>query len=210
MAGARAYPVENLDQLIEILSELDKINPVIRLLLDFEVRTGLRYVDASKVAWSDVMINGVYRNSFTVVQSKPYNKRRTNGMTHANAKKMSELTIHMNSELEALLNDLEQFTGTHKLLFQSTHHLAPPNKAISIQYINRVLKVIAKQLGLPYQLSTHSMRKTFAVLLLEMKADLRDITQLLGQSSASATDHYLRTFLDKNKSFTDQISFTVN
>lgn len=51
------------------------INPVIRLMLEFEARTGLRYVDASQIKWADVMINGVYRESFTLVMSKSYNKR---------------------------------------------------------------------------------------------------------------------------------------
>ncbi|HIF9321610.1 tyrosine-type recombinase/integrase (plasmid) [Photobacterium damselae subsp. damselae] len=209
MAGARAYPISNMNEVRDILRLVDAKNPIIRLLFEFEIRTGLRYVDASKVKWSDVKINGVWRQSFTVVQSKSFNKRMTCGQREANARRDSSLTIHMNSELIALLEDLESFTGKYQLLFQSTHHLAKPNRPITIQYVNRVLKQIAVQLALPYQLSTHSMRKTFALILLEKKAGIHDLRELLGQSSLTATDHYVGTFLDTNKSFTDQISFTI-
>lgn len=209
MAGARAYPITNVAEVGAVLRSVDQINPVIRLLFEFEVRTGLRYVDASSVKWSDVKINGVWRKSFTIIQSKPYHKRLTNGMNAANARRESSLTIHINSELVALLEDLESFTGEYNLLFQSTHHLAKQNRSITIQYVNRLLKKVAVELALPYQLSTHSMRKTFALMLLDKGAGIHNLRDLLGQSSLTATDHYVGTFLDTNKSFTDQISFSV-
>lgn len=209
MAGATAYPMTNIAEVKQVLALVDQTNPIIRLMFEFEVRTGLRYVDATKVKWADVKINGVWRQSFTIVQSKAYNKRLTNGMAPANARRESSLTIHMNSELITLLEDLEGFTGDHDLLFQSTHHLAKQNRAITIQYVNRVLKNVAAKLYLPYQLSTHSMRKTFAMIVLDNGAGMHNLRDLLGQSSLTATDHYVATFLDRNKSFTDQVSFSV-
>ncbi|HIF9347060.1 TPA: tyrosine-type recombinase/integrase [Photobacterium damselae] len=210
MAGARAYPMSNMTEVQNVLRLVDQINPIIRLLFEFEVRTGLRYVDASQVKWSDVKINGVWRQSFTIIQSKPFNKRVSCGKNIANARRDSAITIHMNQELIELLTDLESFTGCYTMLFQSTHHLAKPNKPITIQYVNRVLKQVALELGLPYQLSTHSMRKTFALILLQKGAGIHNLRDLLGQSSLTATDHYVGTFLDTNKSFTDQIKFSVN
>lgn len=222
MAGATAYPLRSVKELCDVLREIDRISPVVRLLLEFEARTGLRYVDASRVKFSDVMINGVIRDQFTIVQSKPFKKRvrilekradeagkKVSDTAISNAKKASEKTVNLNSELKELIEDVAHINQGCTLLFESTHHLAKKGNPVSIQYVNRVLKLVAQKLKLPYQLSTHSMRKTFAMFLLENNADIRVIMKGLGQSSLTSTQHYLNTFLDPEKHFTDKISFQV-
>lgn len=200
-------PAQNRDELRKIIDMVDDINPLVSAMLEMEARTGLRYSDTSRLKFSDVMINGVVRESFVVVMSKSYNARLKKGIKDAVAKEKSKITIHVSKDLAELIERIHDINGKHKLLFQSDHHLAGQGKAISIQYINRVLKKVAAELRLPYQLSTHSMRKTFAMLLEKNGAKLTDIRDLLGHSDAKITDHYLRGFIDEKKKFSDSIDF---
>lgn len=210
MVGKTAYPVRNVNELISILKELDKINPLIRLMLELESRTGLRNIDARNLKWSTVMINGVIRESFTVIQSKGYSRRLTNGMGDANARKAASLIIDVNQELKDVLDSIHDINGQKELLFQSSHHLAKPNTPISIQYVNRVLKKVALKLRLPYQLSTHSMRKSFTDMILSMEgANVGNAMELLGHADLSSTQRYVNTFHNTNKEFTSQISFAI-
>ncbi|HHY0551865.1 TPA: tyrosine-type recombinase/integrase [Vibrio parahaemolyticus] len=210
MAGKTAYPVRNVQELVDIMKEIDRINPLVRLMLDVEARTGLRNIDARNLKWSTVMINGVVRDSFTVIQSKGYSKRVRNGMTEANAKKAASITVDVNNELRELFEEIYELTGKYELLFQSQHHHAKPNTPISIQYVNRILKRVALKLRLPYQLSTHSMRKSFTAMILSIPgANISNAMTLLGHSDLSSTQRYVNTFENKNKDFTSQISYSV-
>lgn len=201
-----AFPARDLDELEQIIRLMDDINPLISMMIEMEVRTGLRYCDISKLKFSDVMINGVIRSSFTVVQSKGFKGRMTRGKSEKAAKEAARITIHVNAELEELIKRVYLHNGHNELMFQSNHHLAKKGNAISIQYINRAYKRIAMELRLPYQLSTHSMRKMYAMLLLEKKASLKVIKTALGHSNVAVTDHYLRTFHDEAKEYTTGIS----
>lgn len=231
-----SYPVRDIEELHNVLQAMDKINKLIRMMVEFEARTGLRYVDISRLKFSDVMINGVIKSSFSVVQSKGYNARiskailtSTNRMREITgdntyqltdteieaakkaadkyAKEASRVTIHVNSGLAELIHKIYVVNGHNRLLFQSNHHQASEGKTISIQYINKVYRRVAAELGLPYQLTTHSMRKTFAMLLLNGGASIKVVKDALGHSSIAVTDSYLRTFNDEAKEHTTGISF---
>lgn len=130
-------------------------------------------------------------------------------MSEANARQASLKTIHLNDEMVALLDDLKEFTGGLTVLFESTHHHAKGGKAITINYVNRKLKEVAIELGLPYQLSTHSMRKSFSMFVLEAGGQIHDLQRLLCHSSLAVTDHYVRGLLDNSRQLTDSISFSV-
>ncbi len=215
---ATSFPVQNVDELREIIKRMDEINPLIAIMIDFEARTGLRYVDLSALTFNDLMINGVVRKSFTIVQSKPYNARMkpslTSHLTPAElkkrekyAKEASKLTVNVNAGLEALIERLYLVNGSNKLAFQSGHHFAKKGKAISIQYINRTLKKIAFDMKLPYPLSTHSLRKSFAMFLLNSGAPLTAVRDGLGQASVGSTEHYLKTFTSTAGEFVSQIDY---
>lgn len=232
MAGVQSFPVRSIEELVLVLQEMDKINPVIRLMLEFEARSGLRYVDVSAIKFSDVSINGVIRDSFSVVQSKGFNKRmtafyrdnptpestnpaviaaykRVESKAKINARSASTVNISINTQLKQVIEDLRDINGKYLMMFQSSHHSAKPNRAITIQYINRVLKKVAFKLALPYALSTHSLRKTFVRFLIDMGADITVIMKGLGQSSLSSTQHYINTFDDNTKKFAENIEFSV-
>lgn len=207
-----SLPVRNIEEWQTIINMVDQKNTLVSMMLEFETRTGLRNCDVGALRFSDVMINGVIRSSFTVIQSKGYKMRtnRKNPLSDKAAKEASKLTIEINEELADLIKQIHDVNGHNKLLFQSNHHSAKPDTPISRQYINRLLKQVAVNLGLEYQLSTHSMRKTFALMLRKSGADMKHLKEALGHSSLAVTDHYINTFDNETAKFVRKLSFPLN
>lgn len=204
-----AFPVRNPEELREIMDRLDGLNPLIPMFIEFEALSGLRYSDISRLTFKDIMINGVPRESFSVVQSKSLHARM-NGkakMDYATAARKSKLTIHVNEQLADLIHRLYVANGHNKVVFQSNHHHAKPGSSISIQYINQMLAKVAAEMRLPYQLSTHSLRKSFAKFLMAKGAGLNVLRDLLGHGDSKTTDNYIKTFDDELKEFAVSVSF---
>lgn len=86
----------------------------------------------------------------------------------------------------------------NSFIFANTHHHSK-GKPITKDGINQYLKSDAlrielEKLGISNaNLSTHSFRKEFGQHLLEEGADVKQIQELLGQSSLEATIRYLST-----------------
>ncbi len=234
-----AQPITCMKQWQQILDCMDRISPLISMMIEFESRTGLRYADASQLKFTDVMKNGQPRDSFDVVQTKSY-KMRLNRIEkeeeirlkelellatsmsegelsskrsklqasmkkkRAEAKQKSKVTVGVSQGLKGLIMQIYAFNKGHELMFQSRHHHAKPNTAISRSYINRQLKRVGKEVGVNFDLSSHSMRKTFATLLMNNRVNSKTISKLLGHSSVAITDAYLHSC--KN----DEIQAAIN
>lgn len=64
------------------------------------------------------------------------------------------------------------------------------NKRLSVRSMERIIKNYAQQLGLPYFVSPHTIRHTFATDLLNQGVDLRMIQEFLGHKNISTTQVY--------------------
>ena len=211
MACVRSEPPRSPKQCRQILQEVDQVNPIIALMLEFSALTGLRYSDASQVRISDVYINGVIRDSITVVQTKSYNKRLTIYKRRMDeraairlAKQKSEIEIHFNEQCKELIADAYHINQGRKLLFESERRKEQPYSA---QYVNRVLKAVAFKLKLTFELSTHSFRKSYAKMLIDNGGNHHNVRDALGHSSLEVTDKYLKSFMSESKNLVNKIGF---
>lgn len=209
MACVTSYPPKTVKQLKKVLSSISIIDPRVALLCELMCLTGLRFSDVSKLTVKDVMINNVFRDSVKIIQTKVYSKMITNGTKPKDAKAQAAVIVYLNEQAHIVIKDLIEYLSiikkpNAKLLFESE---IKPGQPFTNQYVNKILKKVAIELKLSYQLSTHSFRKMFARLLIKNNADMRQIQDKLGHKSLSSTTNYLMTFSDESKKLSEVIKF---
>lgn len=223
MACVQSFPPRTPKECRAILNEVDMINPTMALMLEFSARTGLRVGDAGSLKFKELHINGVLRDSITIVQSKPFNKRVTSSVNlltrkgavvdskmlakiTAEARRQSTLTIAISDAAKLVIEDALRLQGGDMsgLVFESS---IKKGSAYSTQYINRILKVVAFKLKLNFPLSTHSFRKAFAMFMTDNDAKIHQVRDALGHSSIAVTDAYLKTFMTEYEEIAAKVDF---
>jgi site-specific recombinase XerD len=70
---------------------------------------------------------------------------------------------------------------------------ARTKEPVAVRWVQRLVRRIARQAGITKNVTPHSLRHTFATLLLRKGADLADIKDILGHSSIKTTSIYLHS-----------------
>lgn len=222
---------EHTDVIISVVREF---NPLIALFLDVQRFTGLRYSDCSRITLDNIAKSSTQiRSQFTIVQKKIYSGAITRFRNNKNGKyenhteeelhnlaiEKASLRIFISDKLKELFLDVIKLQKNNprfnirdkeSFVFTGTHHHS--KGAISKEAINQLLKSEKVRLELAKHgisnenLGTHSLRKDFGQRLLEKKATVVDIKELLGQASLDSTIRYLSTSDKKKKDLVNSIS----
>lgn len=136
----------------------------------FSCLTGVRISDVRKLRWGDVQQNG----AFTRIT---FRQKKTKGLEYLD---INAQAVQMMGARQA---DSEcVFTGI------------PSNQTL----VNEIIKSWVMRAGIRKNITFHCARHTFAVMMLDIGADLYTVSKLLGHRDIQTTQIYARV-LDKNK-----------
>lgn len=143
-------------------------NPLMGLLIEFGVKTLLRYSDLSRIRWVDVL-----GKDTLLLNEKKTNKRRE-----------ITLGISLRNRIETVYNELKH-PNTEEVIF-----------SYSIQYVNRILKEGGRSERIRNKnISSHSFRKSGSRYIWEINGHsdeyLIKLSSILNHSSTSITRRYL-------------------
>lgn len=154
-------------EIAQLVEAIEK--PILRLAVLFMAKTGLRVNEVVMLKLSAVDLE---TNIIHVIEGKGGKYRE---VPIAESLR-TELIEYLQQTREA---DSEYFFATKK------------TGRLSAQYINRELKMAAKALGWDKNITNHTMRRSFATILLNKNVNIVTIQHLLGHSSLRTTSIYL-------------------
>lgn len=152
---------------------------------------GINMKDMALLKWKDLQHDRIV---FTREKSKNTKRNRSKGITIILTPEMNEIITKWKSNksgqddyiFKVLEKDLtpEQIQGRVKQFTKMT---------------NKGLKVIARDLGIPHNLTTYYARHSFATTLKRTGTSIAEISESLGHSSLKTTESYLDSFDDASK-----------
>lgn len=191
-------------ELNEIIDDVFLRNKTLAYTLLMQALTGLRYSDCSQLMFSDFYHNDRLVDSFSIIQQKTF-KSRVTKMTksekfkdltlseiHRRAAAKSTVTVFINESIAELV-ELAKLENPDSVYLFANKNPRSNGFPMDIRNAEYHLKKTEKQLGLNYQLRTHSFRKCFAVKLVKNKVNLIKIRDLLGHANVETTNAYLST-----------------
>lgn len=169
-------------QVKNVLSITDTIRE--KTLLTIGFCTGYRVSELLSLTVADVSTDGVIHSHVTVKAANTKTKTSRSVLLNSDAKKA----------LQALVNWLKSKGLTDKStpLFLSRKRTASgENKAINRQQAHEIIKALFAKIGEFGNVSTHSLRKTFAARIYEQTGKLELVQIALGHKSINSTISYL-------------------
>jgi integrase/recombinase XerD len=161
-----------VEQLIQGPREGDRFFLRDRALLETLYATGCRASEVVNLTFADLNLEGSFAKCFG----------------KGSKQRMVPLGVHA-------VNALKNYLATDRAVF-GTPMLTDPvfsskgGKRLSREMLWVIVKKYVTRLGLPQDVSPHTLRHSFATHLLAGGADLRAVQELLGHASINTTQHY--------------------
>ncbi len=183
---ARVVPNPKRDRKLPMFLSVDEVFFLV------EKPDGVGFSTARDRAILEILYGGGIRVA-ELVQLKLEDVNLREGIIKVKGKRKKERLVPIGQKA---LDALKTYLVERALKKSSSEYLFLNNKGnrLSDRAVRNIVKKYALRSGLAGRVSPHTLRHTFATHLLQSGADLRDIQELLGHSSLSATQVY--THLD--------------
>ena len=205
-----SLPPKSDAELELVINDVFKRNLILSYCLMMQALTGLRYSDCSQLMFRDFYRNDKFVDKFSVIQQKTFSSRVTKRIGKIERDSGSVITkdeyskvvrkaaaestvmIYMNESIRDLVELCRSEQRDSEYLFANTN---PKSKGMPMDIRNAEyhLKKTEANLGLNYQLRTHSFRKCFSLKLIRQQVSILMIRDLLGHSNVATTNAYLST-----------------
>jgi len=180
----------------------------VKALLITELMTGARTCELRALTWDDINLD----NGFIYIRKSVDNKNR---ITPPKTKPAARTT-----KLDAILNNFliqykrsqdEQIKEMSSLWIDK--NLVFPNlngDYLGVSFANKTLKNIIKDTDIPQTLHAHSLRHSFASILIDSGANVKIVQDALGHSSSQVTlDIYSHSFESARAKAMEAVSIAV-
>lgn len=180
-------PIKNNRDALDIQDYLRYKNERDYVLFITGITTGYRAGDLVSLKVRDIKQALKYKE-FTILEGK---KKNSKNIRERNRKAR---TVEIRPKVERILKDYIKDKKDYEYVFQSRKG---NNQHIGVQAISNILKDAGEYFGL-YNISAHSMRKTYAYkIYMDSDKDIVAVKELLGHRSIEETKLYLG--LDREK-----------
>jgi integrase len=184
-------PIKSMDDIINVSRYLIAHKRYRdNMLFIVGINFGLRVSDLRVLRFSHLINEEcAFRDSFSVLEKKTSNTRKNkrNRSITINRAVIDAVTLYLENVSDVKLSDY---------MFRSeSNRGGSTNEPIHRNSVDRVLKGVAKDLGLGNKMATHSMRKTFAYHQMVMSGNdprkLLLLQKMFGHSTAAQTLDYI-------------------
>lgn len=192
-----AEPIKSMDDIMAISNYLIRSQRYRdNMLFIVGINFGLRVSDLRTLRFSHLINdNLVFRDRFAILEQKTKNTRKVkrNRYITINTAVIEAVTLYLENTPNVRLDDY---------MFRSeSNHGKGESEPIHRNSIDRILKGIARDLGLNVKMSTHTLRKTFCYHQMAMSGNdprkLLLLQKILGHSSIVQTLDYIGVTQDE-------------
>lgn len=174
-------PITITSKVLDIQDYLKYKNERDYILFLVGITTGYRAGDLVNLKARDIR-ESLRRNEFTIYEGKKMNSR------NIKEKNRKPRTVEILPKVGKILKDYIQELKDYEYVFQSRKG---NNKHIGVQAISNILKEAGLYFGL-YNISAHSMRKTYAYkIYVASDKDIDAVKELLGHRNREETKRYI-------------------
>lgn len=182
-----AKPIISRTKILDIQDYLKYKNERDYILFLIGITTGYRAGDLVKLKVRDVK-EAIRRREFTIYEGKKMNSK------NIREKNRKPRSVELLPKVSTILKDYIKDKRDYEYMFKSRKGI---NQHIGVQAVSNILKAAGEYFGL-YDISAHSMRKTYAYkIYIESKCDIVAVKELLGHRSIEETKAYIG--LDREK-----------
>lgn len=156
---------------------------------------GLRISEVVKLDWADVDMEMM----MLLIHGKGAKERRV---------PMHQVTLRVLRELRKLGPTSSSPNGPVFITTENPNPEVPAGQRLSTWSARRAIHKYIHAAGLSNGITAHKLRHTFATMLLDAGADIRDIADQLGHESLEATKIYTHPTSERHREMIDRITYS--